>query len=258
MPRQPVTFLAHGAPPLLDDARWCAELQAWGLSLRARRPTALLVISAHWEARPVAVGPTRAAPLTYDFYGFPEKYYRLTYPSPAAPALARQVVALAAAAGVPVVEEAGRGLDHGAWVPLIPMFPDADIPVLQLSLPTLEPKPLLRLGQLLAPLRDEGVLIMGSGFLTHNLRALSWDPRAPVPSWASEFDTWIADVLARSDLDALADFANKAPGARLAHPRTEHLVPVMVSAGAAAGERARFPISGFAFGSFSKRSLEIG
>src|SRR5712692_6165878 len=157
--RMPAMYLGHGAPPLVDDPLWTTQLAAWASALP--KPSAILVVSAHWEAAPLTVGATAdAAPLVYDFWGFPERYYRTTYPAPGAPALAAKMRALLA--GTESVAEApDRGLDHGAYVPLTVMYPAADIPVLQVSMPTLEPGRLLRIGAALRPLRDEGVLIMG-------------------------------------------------------------------------------------------------
>jgi 4,5-DOPA dioxygenase extradiol len=252
----PAIFLAHGAPPLLEDARWMAELAAWGKALL--RPKAILSISAHWDARPLRIGATRPLPLIYDFYGFPEHFYRLKYPAPGAPEVAERVRTLARAAGLPFTDEPERGLDHGTYVPLMPMFPTADIPVLQISLPGLAPRTLFDLGRALAPLRDEGVLIIGSGFLTHNMRAFSRE----TPAWAAEFDAWCADVLGRHDVDALLAYQEKAPGVRIALPTVEHFVPVLVAAGAADARSTRpsvsFPVTGFAFGSFTKRSVQYG
>lgn len=252
-PRAPVLFVAHGAPMLLDDATWIAELAQWGKDLP--RPRAILMISAHWEERPLTVGATRPVPLVYDFYGFPDRFYRLQYASPGAPALAERVRALVTAAGLPLREAPDRGLDHGAYIPLMCMVPQADIPVLQISMPSLDPKQLHALGQALAPLRDEGVWIVGSGFLTHNLRSARG---GPTPAWAAEFDQWIGDVLARGDHDALLDYHHRAPALRLAHPTEEHFAPILVAAGAAGSDRAEFPIDGFWFGSFTKRSVQFG
>jgi 4,5-DOPA dioxygenase extradiol len=151
-----------------------------------------------------------------------------------------------------------RGLDHGAYVPLVAMYPKADIPVLQLSIPGLVPAELIRLGRDLAPLRDEGVLIFGSGFLTHNMR---YAFRPGIPEWAREFDSWAEDALSRLDVDTLADFQNKAPGARLALPTWEHYAPVLVAAGAGGDARPRvtFPITGWWMDSaFTKRSVQLG
>ena len=133
----PVLYLSHGAPPLADDARWTRELRTWSADLP--RPTSILVVSAHWEHAPLAVSATSTVPLLYDFWGFPQRYYEVTYDAPGAPDLARSVGALLAAPGRPVHTDASRGLDHGAYVPLVEMYPDADIPVLQLSMPTLDP-----------------------------------------------------------------------------------------------------------------------
>lgn len=252
--RMPAIFVAHGAPMLLDDQAWVQELAAFGLALP--RPKAILMLSAHWEARPLALGATRRVPLIYDFSGFPRRFYELAYASPGAPELAARVRELLARSGAPFVDAPDRGLDHGAYVPLMCMYPDADIPVLQLSLPGLEPRAHLELGKALAPLRDEGVLIVGSGFLTHNMRALG---NSETPAWASEFDAWSADVLERRDTDALLDYRARAPGVRMALPTHEHFVPVISVMGAgAAAETVTFPTSGFAWGSFTKRSVQIG
>lgn len=253
-PRMPALFLAHGAPPLLEDAQWMRELAAWGNALP--RPKAILSISAHWDARPLRIGATRPLPLIYDFYGFPEHFYRLRYPAPGAPEVAARVRELARAADLPFVDDPERGLDHGTYIPLMPMFPTADIPVLQISLPGLDPRTLFDLGRALAPLRDEGVLIIGSGFLTHNMRAFSRE----TPAWAAEFDQWCAEVLGGHDVDALLAYREKAPGVRIALPTVEHFVPVLVAAGAADAHATRagisFPVTGFAFGSFTKRSVQ--
>lgn len=254
--RMPAIFLAHGSPFLLDDREWIAQLRAWAAAVG--RPSSILMLSAHWEQRPVTLGATRRVPLVYDFYGFPERYYRVTYPAPGAPELAARVEALLGATQ-PVVRS-DRGLDHGAYVPLVAMYPGADVPVLQVSLPTLEPGTLFELGKALAPLRREGVLIVGSGFLTHNLRAMDMTPGAATPAWASEFDAWAADVLARHDMDALLDYRSRAPGVRLALPTHEHFVPVVAAAGSAADEPGpvAFPVTGYNFGSLTKRSVQFG
>ncbi|MFZ5480125.1 MAG: dioxygenase [Myxococcota bacterium] len=253
MPRMPAIFVSHGAPPALEDAAWMAEWRAWGLALP--RPRAVLVVSAHWEERPVTIGATRTLPLVYDFYGFPERYYTFQWPAPGAPELADRVRALARAAGVAVADDPERGLDHGVYVPFAAMWPEADVPVLQVSIPSLDPRALLDMGRWLAPLRDEGVLVAGSGFMTHNLRMLG---TPGVAAWAREFDDWATRTLAAGDLDALADFDRKAPAARIAHPRTEHFVPLLIAAAAAPGEAATFPVTGFAWGPFSKRSVQFG
>jgi 4,5-DOPA dioxygenase extradiol len=252
--RMPSIFLAHGAPPLLDDTGWVRELANWAAALP--RPKAVLMLSAHWEERPVTLGATRTVPLIYDFYGFPTHYYEQLYPAPGAPQLADRVRGLLT---TPYADEPERGLDHGAYVPLVAMYPEADVPVLQMSLPSENPRELFELGRALRPLREEGVLIVGSGFITHNLRAIDWHGQTPPPSWATEFDQWTADALARNDVDSLLDYVQKGPGARLALPTREHFVPLLVSLGAAAdGESVAFPISGFWLGSLTRRSVQFG
>ena len=256
--RMPALYLSHGAPPLADDPVWPGELAAWSAGLP--RPTAVLVVSAHWEDAPLALGATEPRPLVYDFWGFPEHYYDVRYPAPGAPQLAERVRGLLQSAGTPVQNVPDRGLDHGAYVPLVEMFPAADVPVLQMSMPTLDPERLMAIGRKLAPLRDEGVLIIGSGFFTHNLSALR-HPAGQVPGWSSEFDDWGRRALQAGDIDALLDFEHKSPAGRLAHPRTEHFAPLFVTLGAAdaAGESAdgRSVIDGFWMG-LAKRSLQFG
>jgi 4,5-DOPA dioxygenase extradiol len=233
-------------------------LAAWSAELPT--PAAILVVSPHWESAPATIAATTTVPLLYDFYGFPERYYRVRYPAPGAPALARQVRALLASPGAPVQDAPDRGLDHGAYVPLVEMYPNADIPVLQLSMPTLDPEQLFQLGQRLAPLRDEGVLIMCSGFFTHNLRELMWGAGPDeAPAWSKEFDAWGRAALAAGDLDALLDFSRKAPSGRIAHPRTEHFAPLFVALGAGEADlpRQRSVIDGFWAG-LAKRSIQLG
>ncbi|MFF2043091.1 dioxygenase [Kitasatospora sp. NPDC058170] len=253
--RMPTLYLSHGAPPLADDPVWPGELAAWSAGLP--RPKAVLMVSAHWEEAPLALGAVTTVPLVYDFWGFPEHYYRVRYAAPGAPELAERVRKLLRAPGTPVQDIPDRGLDHGAYVPLVEMFPDADIPVLQVSMPTLDPQRLLEIGRRLAPLRDEGVLIVGSGFFTHNLRALSSDGR--VTSVMAEFDDWGRRALDSQDLDALLDFEQKAPAGRLAHPRTEHFAPLFVTLGAGEADLGsqRSVIDGFWMG-LAKRSIQLG
>ncbi|MEU6125104.1 class III extradiol ring-cleavage dioxygenase [Streptomyces sp. NPDC047123] len=256
MTRMPALYLSHGAPPLADDPVWPGELAAWSADLP--RPTAILMVSAHWEEAPLALSATRTLPLVYDFWGFPEHYYQVTYAAPGAPELAESVRKLLHAPGTPVQDVPDRGLDHGAYVPLVEMYPDADIPVLQISLPTLDPRRLMDIGRKLAPLRDEGVLIVGSGFFTHNLAALR---QGGIPSWSAEFDAWGHEALEAGDVDALLDFTRKSPAGTLAHPRTEHFAPLFVTLGAsdAASDLStqRTVIDGFWMG-LAKRSVQFG
>ena len=220
----PALYLGHGAPPLLDDPVWSGQLAAWAADLP--RPRAILVVSAHWESAPVSLSATAAGtPLIYDFGGFAPKYYNERYETPDASAFARRVAAMMPDAE-PLHQHASRGLDHGAWVPLKIMYPAGDIPVLQLSLPTHDPYKLLELGRRLRPLRDEGVLILGSGFLTHGLPFLrEFRIEAEAPGWSTDFDAWAADALARGDVDELAAYRDRAPGMPYAHPTVEHYTP---------------------------------
>lgn len=257
--RMPTVYLSHGAPPLADDETWTRELASWSEALT--KPAAVLVISAHWEEAPLAVGATSTVPLTYDFWGFPQHYYEVTYPAPGAPGLADDVRKLLAGPRNPVVDVPDRGLDHGAYVPLVEMFPEADVPILQISMPTLDPVQLLQIGRALAPLRDQGVLIMGSGFTTHNLSRMSWQagPAATAPSWSTEFDAWVQESVTTNDIDALLDFSHRGPAAQIAHPRTEHFAPLFVALGAGldAGDTGRTVVDGFWYG-LSKRSFQLG
>jgi|SRR5690606_11650988 4,5-DOPA dioxygenase extradiol len=252
--RMPTIYLSHGAPPLVDDPLWTEQLASWAAELP--RPKAVLVVSAHWEEAPLAIGATTTVPMVHDFWGFPERYYQVQYPAPGAPELADRVRALLRTPRTPVQDFPDRGLDHGAYVPLTQMYPDADIPVLQVSMPTLDPQQLVEMGRKLAPLRDEGVLIVASGFFTHNLKALQ---EPTVPSWSVEFDAWGGEVLAACDVDALLDFENKAPASRLAHPRTDHFAPLFVALGAAGGDvhENHVPIEGF-WWNLAKRSVQFG
>jgi 4,5-DOPA dioxygenase extradiol len=257
--RMPVLYLSHGAPPLADDPVWTRELAGWSADLP--KPANILMISAHWEEAPLALSATTKVPLTYDFWGFPQRYYEVTYDAPVAPALAADVTKLLHAPGTPVHRDQSRGLDHGAYVPLTEMFPEADVPVLQMSMPTLDPQRLFEIGRKIAPLRDQGTLIVGSGFTTHNLSWFNPDAgsEAPAPAASAEFDAWARETVEAGDIDAVLDFLDKAPAAREAHPRTEHFAPLFVSLGAAyeSGKlENRSVIDGFWYG-LSKRSWQF-
>jgi 4,5-DOPA dioxygenase extradiol len=235
------------------------QLFSWAQALP--KPTGILIISAHWEAVPLALTATAAAtPLVYDFGGFEQRFYEMTYPTPDASALGARVASMLAD-GTPIVEHRSRGLDHGAWVPLKVMYPNADVPVVQMSLPTSDPHGLLGLGRRLHSLREDGVLIIGSGFLTHGLPYLSranFDGSAPPPGWSTEFDAWAADALGRGDVETLAAYQDRAPGMPYAHPTVEHFIPLFVTLGAATDpeQPVTTVIDGFAFG-LSKRSFEV-
>ena len=256
MSKMPALYIGHGAPMLLDDALWTSQLKE--IAGKIERPSAILIVSAHWESAPITLSnPTANTPLVYDFSGFDRKFYEMTYNSPDATALAAKVAAL-----MPKTEsiaQSNRGLDHGAWVPLRVMYPGADIPVLQMSMPTSDPGKLMEIGKRLQPLRDEGVLIIGSGFMTHGLRYLrDWSPNAAAPGWSSEFDTWAAEALSRGDVDALASYKDLAPGVNYAHPTVEHFTPLFISLGAATDTSAapETLIDGYFMG-LSKRSILV-
>ncbi len=241
---------------LLDDALWTSQLKE--IAGRIEKPSAILIVSAHWESAPITLSnPSANTPLVYDFSGFDRKFYEMTYNSPDASELAAKVAAL-----MPKTEsiaQSDRGLDHGAWVPLRVMYPGADIPVLQMSMPTSDPGKLMEIGKRLQPLRDEGVLIIGSGFMTHGLRYLrDWSPNAAAPGWSSEFDTWAAEALSRGDVDALASYKDLAPGVNYAHPTVEHFTPLFISLGAATDTSAapETLIDGYFMG-LSKRSILV-
>ncbi|HEY9562295.1 MAG TPA: class III extradiol ring-cleavage dioxygenase [Nocardioides sp.] len=253
--KMPALYIGHGAPPLLDDPVWSGQLAAWARDLP--RPKAILIVSAHWESAPVSLTAS-GAPLVYDFGGFAPKYYKMTYETPDASALAKRVAAMMPQ-GEPVHQHRSRGLDHGAWVPLKIMYPDADIPVLQMSLPTEDPYKLLKLGERLRPLRDEGVMIIGSGFLTHGLPFLKdWSIEAKAPGWSKDFDLWAGEAMNRGDVDELAAYKSKAPGMPYAHPTVEHYIPLFITLGAA--DKADKPgdqkIDGYWMG-LSKRSWQV-
>lgn len=233
MNRQPALFVSHGSPTLpLESSAATAFLRQLGRALG--RPEAVLVVSAHWDTVRPAVSSATEPETIYDFYGFPPELYRLRYPAPGAPGLADRVAALLAARELPAQIDPERGLDHGAWTPLILMYPDADIPVTQLSIQSrLGPRHHVRLGEALRPLRDEGVLIFASGGATHNLRELRHQRGSPVPQpWTVEFNEWLADVLKARRTDDLIAYREKAPHAVRNHPTDEHLIPLFVAFGA--------------------------
>jgi aromatic ring-opening dioxygenase catalytic subunit (LigB family) len=266
--RLPTYYIPHGGGPCFfmdwpgpSPNPW-TSLAAWLRALPATlpvKPRALLVISGHWEAAPVAVNVQTRPPLLFDYYGFPESTYQLKYPAPGDPQLASDIRALLAASGIASTAEPQRGLDHGVFVPFLLIYPNADVPLVQLSLKEgLSPAEHLALGAALAPLRDQGVLIVGSGMSFHNLRVRSME-NTLIPG-SQLFDDWLGQTVGQTDIQARnAGLANwsQAPAARYAHPREEHLLPLMVAAGAAGedvGVRTfndvmmGWRISGFRFG----------
>lgn len=253
--RLPVLFVSHGAPDVALDPRRGAEWGDWAASLIP--PRALLVVSAHWEATPLRLGTVETRPLLYDFGGFDPALRELRYAAPGAPRLAERVARLLGTEPTPTQ----RAWDHGVWVPLLHMFPRADVPVLQLSLPTRMPaRELVELGARLAPLRDEGVLLIASGGLVHNLRHALTRGADPTPAWATDFEAWVRDTLARQDEDELVDYRRRAPGLRESHPSEEHFLPLLLAAGAAREPSLapRAKVEGFERSSLSRLCLELG
>ncbi|MEY4424340.1 MAG: hypothetical protein RLZZ258_1443 [Actinomycetota bacterium] len=253
----PSLYISHGAPMLLDDELWTSQLAAWSANLP--KPKAILIVSAHWESAPISISSTAAnTPLIYDFGGFAPKFYQMQYATPDSSWLGDMVAKLMPD-NEPLHRHTTRGLDHGAWVPLRVMYPDADIPVLQLSMPTSDPVKLLDLGKRLRALREEGVLVIGSGFMTHGLPYIrDWRPEAAAPGWSADFDHWAQEALARGDVDTLIDYRNSAPGMPYAHPTVEHFTPLFISLGAASNPEniAETKIDGYFMG-LAKRSFEV-
>lgn len=250
----PSLYISHGAPPLFEDATWMAELHTW--ARRFPQPKGIVIVSAHWEQAPAAISSTAAhTRLVYDFRGFHPMYFQMEYATPDAAALGQQV--RSALAGTERVEQTNRGLDHGAWVPLKVMYPSAAVPVIQLSLPAHDPDRLLAIGGRLRALRHEGVLVIGSGFMTHGLPYVDFQHPDRIPTWSSDFDSWAAAALGHGDLDELTRYRERAPGLPYAHPTVEHFTPIFVTLGAATNaEAAVLPtIEGYMWG-LSKRSFE--
>lgn len=251
-------FLSHGAPDLALDMDRGADLERLGRELA--QPSALVVISAHWERTPLTIGTRTQRPLYHDYGGFDPRLRDVTYDA----AVARRTADLLErrlAERLPmgaVARDDERPWDHGVWVPLVHLLPGRDVPVLQVSLASaLPPDELLELGRVLRDALPPDVLIVGSGGFVHNLRALDWTESSPAPAWATDFDAWGRDVLARGDRDALIQFEERAPALRRSHPTLEHWLPVLVTAGAA--ERASgFPVGGFEYGSLGRTAVEFG
>jgi 4,5-DOPA dioxygenase extradiol len=248
----PSLFVSHGAPPTLNDPQWLADLFTWAQTMP--KPRGIVIVSAHWEDAPLAVtGGAAGTPLYYDFGGFHPHYYTLQYPTPDATSLARRVAGTLSDT-TPLYQREDRGLDHGAFIPLMAMYPAADVPVVQLSMPSLDPQALLALGERLRALRDEGVLVIGSGYMTHSFAVLR-DPQAVNHNRA--FDEWAADALGRGDVDALMDYQAKGPGAAVAHPTADHFVPLLFTLGAATDPTSvRTAIDRIVIGN-STRSIQV-
>lgn len=260
MNRQPVLFVSHGAPTAaLDRGPYADSLRRFGETLTgAARPAAIVVVSAHWQVRgPIGVTGAARPETIHDFTGFPEPLYQLRYEAPGEPRLAARIAARLSGAGVPAVVSPTRGLDHGAWVPLMLSLPDASIPVVQVALPAVPPEALLGFGEALRPLRDEGVLLVASGGLVHNLGALDFaNPDAPPVAWAAEFDRWAWERAETQEREPLAHWRMLAPNPAQAHPNSDHFDPLLVAVGAAwPGERAESVHAGIAYQSLSLRTF---
>jgi len=256
----PVVFISHGSPTLaIEDGEAHRFLRAYGD--RLGRPRAILVLSAHFTA-PVATVTAAEAPETiHDFYGFPRVLYGMTYPAPGDPGLADDIARRLTAAGIPARTDASRGLDHGAWIPLALMYPEADVPVVQVAIdPRRDAAYHYDLGQQLASLRNEGVLIIGSGGVTHNLRELEWGAEdADVPEWAASFNEWVAAAIADERIDDLLAYRERGPNAARNHPTEEHYFPLLCALGAAAGDSHRERVHhSYTMGALSMDTYQFG
>jgi len=238
-PSQPALFVPHGAPTFaLRPGAAGAALKALASTLA--QPRAIIIVSAHWDTTQATVGFAERPETIHDFWGFPDELYTLRYPATGCREASQQVVDAIKAAALPVASDAGRGLDHGAWVPLRLMFPDAEVPVIPLSIQSHGgPEQAYKLGQALIPLTRQGFLVIASGNLTHNLRdfQLAWRNGGQTPAYVRQFTDWLAERLSAHDTTALLDYRRQAPGAVQAHPSDEHLLPLYVALGAA-GENA--------------------
>jgi 4,5-DOPA dioxygenase extradiol len=258
--RFPAVFVSHGAPTLaVEENDTTAFLGRLGRELG--KPGAILCVSAHWNTGEPAVSAAERPQTIHDFGGFPQELYRIRYDAPGAPALAARVGELLAGVGIACEVAPERGLDHGAWVPLRLMYPEADVPVAQLSIqPGLDPRHHFRVGRALAPLRDEGVLLLATGSVTHNLSKLNFGG-AP-PDWARQFDEWLFRKIVSGETEELFDYRRLAPHAQVAHPTDEHLLPLFVALGAgSAGGAAvagRGLHRGWTVGSLSMAAYSFG
>jgi 4,5-DOPA dioxygenase extradiol len=249
----PALFLTHGAPPTLDDPRWLDALFTWSQTMP--KPRAIVVVSAHWENAPLAISsPAAGTPLHYDFGGFHPRYHTLPYATPDATGPARRVAGALGATTV-LHQHTDRGLDHGAFIPLMAMYPAADVPVVQLSMPGTDPVALLLLGERLRSLREEGILVIGSGAMTHSSTVFR---RPELAGHTTAFDEWATDAVGRSDVDALVDYRRKGPGVDVAHVTPEHFVPLLLTMGASTttGRSTTSGVTGTWFGN-SIRSLQV-
>jgi 4,5-DOPA dioxygenase extradiol len=259
MPAAASMFISHGAPTFaLEPGLLGERLRA--MTPRIKEVTAVLVVSAHWQSRGVRVMTAEMPETLHDFGGFPPELYRLEYPAPGSPAVAREAGRLLTEQGFQVAEDAQRGLDHGAWVPMLHLFPDARVPMFQVSMPyDLDTAGAWRLGRALGPLRAAGVLIVGSGSLTHNLYEVRQNGSGSEP-YALEFAGWVREAVVARDTDRLIRYRRNAPHAERAHPTEEHFLPLLVAlgAGAACDDMPEIIEGGMTYGVLSMDSYAWG
>ncbi|WP_019938468.1 class III extradiol ring-cleavage dioxygenase [Bordetella sp. FB-8] len=256
--RWPVLFVSHGSPMLaVEPGRTGPVLADWSRSL-PEKPRGILVVSPHWMTRGLAVSTRDQQVAWHDFGGFPDVLYHLQYSAPGSPALAARTRQVLAEAGLPAADDARRPLDHGTWVPLRYLYPDADVPVVQLSLDAgRDAAAQYEIGRALAPLRDEGILVIGSGSLTHNLRDIDRDG-APSASYVKPFQDWYAERLQQERVDELLQWEFEAPQAHRAHPSDEHLMPLYVALGAGNGDQARRLNDEITYGALAMDAYSFG
>lgn len=258
MDSQSAVFVSHGSPmTALDQGPYAQALAAFGKTVA---PSAILVISAHWQEPGIRITSAKSPELIYDFGGFPRELHELTYPAPGSPELAAQVAAELRIVGMDAALDEKRGWDHGVWVPLRLLFPEARIPVVQISLPMgWSPRQLYRVGEALRGLQSQGVLILGSGGLVHNLRLMNWaEKNAATDSWAREFQEWVWQAASKHDLESLFNYQKLAPHVSRAVPTPEHFVPLFPVLGAGGDYKQAVPIfEGFEHGNMSMCSFQL-
>jgi len=255
---QPSVFVSHGSPmTALETGPYALALAEFGKSVA---PASILVVSAHWQEPGIRIASGARPHLIYDFGGFPRELYELKYPAPGSPELAAEAAKALRAAGLEATLDERRGWDHGLWVPLRLMFPEARLPVLQISLPMQwSPEELYRVGQAIGGFRNKGVMVLGSGGIVHNLRLLNWASKdAPAEGWAQEFQDWVLGAIERHDLASLFQYETLAPHAARAVPTPEHFAPLFPVLGAAGDYRNVVPIfAGMEYGNMSMNSFEL-
>lgn len=250
-------FLAHGSPMnAIEDKEYTRFLEQLGKTLK---PKAIVIFTAHWESEVLTISASDATYETiYDFYGFPEELYQIQYPAKGSSQLAHQVAEKFINHGILVQEDTARGLDHGSWTLLHRLFPQADIPVVQISVnPFLSPEKQFEIGKALRGLGEEEILIIGSGVTVHNLRIIKWGQVIPDP-WAVEFDDWLIEKIGHEDVDSLFHYEKLAPHAKTAVPRAEHFVPLYIAMGSADSlSNAKVIFRNYEFGTLSNLCIQF-